>query len=237
MIKLCGFGQALGVPDASPFVVKVDIFLRMTELEFVSNSNPNNLKRSPKGKLPFIVDNSNNKEVTIADSESIIDYLTETYQLTIDDKLTEEQKAQAHLITKSLDENLYWCLVYSRWVLEDTWPLMNQSFFGDMPFPFKTFIPKLIRKSVIKNLHGQGTGRHSTYEIKAIAEKSFSALSVLLADKDYIFGSSICRLDAAIYAHLCEFILVNYDNEFNLLARKYENLVAYCQRIQQRYYD
>ena len=236
MIKLYGFGQMLGVADASPFVVKVDVFLRMANLDFESESNSKNLKKAPKGKLPFITDNDNNKAVIIADSESIIEYLTNTYRIELDSFLTDEQRAQAHLITKSLDENLYWCLVYSRWVLADTWPLISQTFFGSMPFPLKTFIPKLVRKSVIKNLHGQGLGRHSKDEVLAIADKSFAALSVLLADQDYIFGSQVCRFDAVIYAHICEFISVEFDNEFNTIAKRYDNLVAYCQRIEQRFY-
>jgi len=236
MITLYGFGKRIGVEDASPFVVKVDAFLRMTKLEYKNVSDFNNLKKSPKGKLPFITDDKTKELVTIADSEDVIDYLTETYQIDLDGFLTDKQKAQGHLITKSLDESLYWCLVYSRWALDNTWPLINQTFFGEMPFPLKTFVPKLIRKSVIKNLYGQGIGRHSAEEILAIANKSFSALSVLLAEQDYIFGAQPCKLDAVIYSHLCEFISVDFDNQFNSQARSYENLVKYCQRFEQRYY-
>lgn len=237
MITLYGFGKRIGVEDASPFVVKVDAFLRMTKLEYQNVNDVNNLKKSPKGKLPFITDDQSNELVTVADSESIIAHLTNTYEIELDEFLTDKQKAQAHLITKSLDENLYWCLVYSRWVLENTWPRIKQTFFGEMPFPLKSFIPKLIRKSVMKNLHAQGIGRHSTDEILAIANKSFSALSVLLADQDYIFGSQACSLDAVIYSHLCEFISVDFDNQFNNQAKEYENLVKYCQRFEQRYYS
>lgn len=237
MITLYSFGKRIGVEDASPFVVKVDAFLRMAKLDYQNDADFNNLKKSPKGKLPFITDDNNSDLVTISDSEDILSYLTSTYNIDLDHFLTDKQKAQAHLITKSLDENLYWCLVYSRWALEETWPLISQTFFGAMPFPLKTFVPKLIRKSVIKNLHGQGMGRHSKEEILAIADKSFAALSTLLADQDYIFGSQVCSFDAVIYSHLCEFISVDFDNEFNVQAKKYENLVVYCQRIEQRYYQ
>jgi len=236
MITLYGFGKRIGVEDTSPFVVKVDAFLRMAKLEYTGISDFNNLKKSPKGKLPFITDDKNSKLITVADSEDIIDYLTQTYKVDLDSFLTDKQKAKAHLITKSLDESLYWCLVYSRWALDNTWPLINQTFFGEMPFPLKTFVPKLIRKSVIKNLYGQGIGRHSAEEILAIANKSFSAISVLLADQDYIFGEQACRLDAVIYAHLCEFVCVDFDNQFNSQAKQYDNLVRYCQRFEERYY-
>lgn len=57
MIKLYGFGQAFGVADASPFVVKVDLFLKLSGIEFEYIGDFNQLKKSPKNKLPFIDDN------------------------------------------------------------------------------------------------------------------------------------------------------------------------------------
>lgn len=109
------------------------------------------MKISPKKKLPFIED----KGLKIGDSTFILDYLTKTYQIDIDGFLTKEQRATAHLISKSLDENLYWCLVYSRWLKDDTWPLLNDAFFGKIPALLKLFVPNIIRKSVKKNLYGQ----------------------------------------------------------------------------------
>jgi glutathione S-transferase len=153
MIKLYSFGTSFGVMDPSPFVVKVDTFLRMSGLSYKALPNFNNIKKSPKGKLPFIEDDGNK----IADSSFIIDYLTQKYDLSLDAFLTVEQKALSHLITKSIDENLYWCLVYSRWIADDTWPLINKAFFGNLPWPLKLFLPALIRKSVKK-----------TYMVKAL---------------------------------------------------------------------
>ncbi|NQY37041.1 MAG: glutathione S-transferase family protein [Alteromonadaceae bacterium] len=232
MIKLYTFGPCFDVMDASPFVVKVDLFLRMANLPYETDADFNHLKISPKGKLPFIEDN----DVKIGDSEVIIEYLTQTYGIQLDSFLTAEQKAFAHLTTKSLDENLYWCLVYSRWMRDDTWPIVNETFFGTLPFLFRLFVPNMIRKGVKKNLHGQGIGRHSNEEILEIADKSFTALSTLLADKDYLFGDQVCSFDAAVYSMLCQFISVNFYNEFNALARKYQNLIKYCERIENKFY-
>ena len=155
----------------------------------------------------------------------------------MDSFLTAEQKALAHLTTKSLDENLYWCLVHSRWMRDDTWPIVNETFFGDMPFPLRLFLPNMIKKGVKKNLYGQGIGRHSNDEILDIADKSFIALSTLLADKEYLFGDQACSFDAAVYAMLCQFISVDFYNEFNALARKHQNLVKYCERIENKFYQ
>jgi len=232
MIKLYGFGKSFGVVDASPFVVKVDLFMRMAKLPFELESDFNNLKKSPKNKLPFIED----KGLKVGDSAFILQYLTNSYDIQLDDFLTNEQKAQATLYTRALDESLYWGLVYSRWMKEDTWPIISDEFFGEMPAPFKWFLPKIIRKDVKKTLHRQGFGRHTETEILAITDEHLSALSILLGNNTYIFGEKICSFDAVIYSHLIEFIGVEFSNSFNQLAKKYENLVQYCQNIKTIYY-
>ena len=121
MITLYGFGKCFNVMDASPFVVKVDLFMRMANIPCQVKYGAKYLKKSPKGKLPFINDNG----TVVADSDAIITYLTKQYQVTLDAELTPEQKAQAHLITKSLDEGLYWCLVYSRWATDECLSLIH----------------------------------------------------------------------------------------------------------------
>lgn len=236
MISLHSFGSSFGVMDPSPFVVKVDAFLKMAKLPYEVVSGAHNLKKAPKGKLPFISIKQQAEEIVVADSQHIIEHLTQNYSVTLDDFLTAEQRAQTYLLTKSLDENLYWCLVYSRWVLVETWPLANKAFFGRMPLPLRWFVPSLVRKSVIKNLHAHGMGRHSQAEILTIADNSFNALAVLLGEQDYFYGAQPSSFDAVAYSILCQFISVNCDNDFNTKARSYPNLVRYCQRIEQEFY-
>jgi glutathione S-transferase len=237
MIKLYGFGQCFNLMDASPFVVKIDLFLKMSNLPYTVSSRVRNLKLSPKGKLPFIKDEGK----SIADSTVILEYLTDKYQLKLDEKLTAEQSAQAYLLTKSLDEGFYWCLVYSRWSLAGNWAVVKDAFFGDMPLPLRWFVPSIARKSVLKGLHGQGFGRHSEAEILAITGKILSSLSVLLMDKNYFFGDDYCSFDAVVYSHLCQLISVRYANgfesDFNKRAKQYDNLVQFCQRIENQFYN
>lgn len=233
MITLYSFGPAFGVMDASPFVVKVDLYLRIAKLDYQVKSGINNLKKSPKGKLPFIEDDNQ----TIGDSAFIIDHLNNKYAINIDESLTPEQKATAYLLTKSLDENLYWCLVYSRWADDKTWPICKETFFAGIPFPINNIAAGVIRKKTIKKLDSQGIARHSRTEVLSITDQSLAALSNLLGDKDYFFGEFISSFDVTAYSILCQFLLVDYSSDFNLLAKKYDNLVGYCARIQSHYYS
>lgn len=232
MITLYSFGPAFGVMDASSFVVKIDLYLRVAKLDYEVKSGVNHLKRSPKGKLPFIEDDNQ----AIGDSSFIIEYLNNKYTVNIDENLTEAQKAIAYLFTKSLEENLYWCLVYSRWADDKTWPISKEAFFSGIPFLIKDIAAGMIRKKTVKTLNSQGISRHSHEEVLSIANKSLEALSNVLGDQNYFFGDSISSFDITAYSILCQFLLVDYVSDFNLLAKKYNNLVHYCERINSQYY-
>jgi len=233
MIKLYAFGPNLGMIDPSPFVLKIDLFLRLTKIKTKRICGFQNLKKAPKGKLPFIVDG----DQTISDSMFIMEYLTEKYQVTLDDFLSTEEKATAYLLTKSLDENLYWCLLYSRWIDEHSWNKVKTAFFAKFPFHLKLIIPPLARKGVIDACKKQGLLNHSHNEIIAIANHSFQALSDLLGQKKYFFGEQPCSFDATAFAFLAQTIMVELDHEINKKARSYPNLVQYCKQIQQQYYE
>jgi len=233
MIKLYSFGENFGVTDPSPFVLKVNTYMRMCKIEFESIAHPKNLNLAPKGKLPFIeVDGEK-----IPDSQQIIAHLKKRPEQDLDSHLNDEQKAIAYLVTKSLDENLYFVLVHSRWLRDDTWPTIKNAFFGKLPFPLKQLVPGIVRKQIRKGLKGQGIGRHSNQEMQQILRCSLQALSDLLGAKKYFFGDKPSSLDATVYAFLAAFILVNLDNPFNTIAKGYPNLVDYCQRVNAEYFS
>jgi len=219
--------------DPSPFVLKIDLFLRVANIEFETIASASNLKKAPKGKLPFITDD----DLKIADSQFIISYLVKKYKVNLDSELTDVEKSIAHLVGKSIDESLYWCLVYSRWAQDDTWPELKAAFFDKMPFPLKQIVPVIARNGVLNALQKQGLGKHSEEEILTITENMMQSLSTLLADKTYFFGNKLCTLDITAYAFLSQFISVTQDNKFTHLAQKYTNLVKYCDNISNKYYS
>lgn len=227
MIKLYGFGPAFGLVDPSPFVVKVDTLLRLSGLPYELVNDFNAFRRAPKGKLPLIEDEGQ----IIADSYFIYEYLRDKYQLTIDEHLSKEQQGLAYLLTKSLEENFYWCVVYSRWIREDTWPIVKQALFGNMPVPMRYIIPVVARSSVKTNLQKQGLGRHSEKEILQIFEHSLKSLEGVLGDKQYFFGEKVSSFDAVAYAFMSSVMLADLNNTFNDVAKSYPTLVDYCHRF------
>ncbi len=232
MIKLHGFGPQFGLADPSPYVLSVDTFLRLAKIPYEFDGDSNNLSRAPKGKLPYITDG----EQQLADSFLIIEHLSLNNPVTLNRHLDAKQLATAHLIQQSLNEHFYFCLIHSRWLKDDTWPRVKQAFFGNMPPVIKQVIPAIIRGKVRKGMKAQGFARHSDAEILHFTELQLQALSAVLADQDYFFGAQASTLDAVCFGFLAQVILAEIDNPCNTLARQHDNLVAFCQRIQQQYY-
>ena len=232
MLTLFSFGPQFGLQDASPFVLKVDLYLRLTNTPYQAVSEFSNLQKAPKKKLPFV----NLDGRVIADSYFILDYLEAKQEQAFDAWLSPEQQSQANLYCRALEEHMYWLLVYSRWIGEDTWPVIKEVFFAPVPKPFRGLIANLARNDVRKKLQAQGLGRHNYSELKQLLSAHLHDLANLLGEQNYFFGERISRFDLTAFAVLSQFILADIDNEFNRLARDYPNLVAYCQRIQTEFY-
>ena len=233
MIKLFGFGACFGLADPSPFVLKVDAYLRMADIPYTYYPSLRNIKRSPKGKLPFIRDG----DKTIADSECIIDYLVNTYGDKLNTWLSPEQAAIAHFLQKSFDEHFYWCLVTSRWKTDEVWDDVKNAMFARLPSYSRGLIANVVRKSIRRALYAQGTGRHTNAEIEIITRKFLDALNNTLGGKPYLLGEQPCSADATAFAFLSELICVPLEGPLNRVGREYPSLVDYCQRIQAKYYS
>ena len=231
MITLYGFGEAFGVADASPFVLKADVYMRMAGIAFEYKTDFSNLQKAPKGKLPFIKDG----DEIIADSFFILKHLQQKYDVHLDDHLTPEQRATAQLMVQALDGDFYWSVVYSRWVRDEGWAVIKPAFFDSMPFPLKYIVPIVARRGVKAGCFKQGISRHSDTEVTEIANATLASLSTLLGDKTYFFGDKPSTLDAVAFAFLAEVILVTIDSPVNTAAKGYDNLVYYCEVMNKQY--
>lgn len=233
MITLFNFGKFGGLNDLSPFCLKLEAYLKMSAIPFEVKSGQKYLMKAPKGKLPYITDEGE----TIADSALIIEYLREKYGNTLDGWLSDEQRAIAHGFNKMIDENLYWTMVHSRWMLDHNWMILKKLFFGGFPFPLNKIIAPRVRKGVKKALYEHGIGRHSNAEIFEIGQRDLQALSDFLGQKEYFFGDQPSALDANAYGILAEFILLpDFTSPLMECAKSYENLVEFTDRVHGRYF-
>lgn len=233
MIKIHQFEPAFGLPNASPFCMKLETYMRMAGIPFeLSRPDMRDLGKAPKGKMPFIDDNGK----IIADSTFIIDYLKTTHGDTLDNWLSAEQKAVALSFQRLMEENLYWVMVHTRWLEPTGWPVIKATFFEKIPVPFKWFVPALARRGLKKAMHGHGIGRHSVAEIHEIGKRDITAIANFLGDKPYFMGSQPSTIDATVYAIVGNMLWVPIESPLKQQAEKYPQLKGYCERMRARYY-
>jgi glutathione S-transferase len=231
MIILYQFPPAFGLPNASPFCLKLELYLRMAGLPY-RNRYTLELHRAPKGKLPWIDDDG----TALADSGLIIDYLKGRYGDTLDRDLTPVQRATALAITRLLEEHLYWTVLHDRWISAVGWKMTRPGFFGAMPWPLRVIVPWVARRGIRAELHGHGMGRHTPEQIHALGVADVDALAELLGDKACFLGSQATSVDAVAAAFLANIVMVPLESPIKRAAAAHPNLVAYCRRMAQQYF-
>jgi glutathione S-transferase len=231
MITLHQFAPAFGLPNASPFCMKLETWLRMAGLPFELD-NRGDVFKAPKGKLPYIDDGG----TPLADTSLIIEHLQGRYGVALDATLTPAQRGIATAFQRLFEENLYWAVLYTRWIDDAHWPKTREAFFGAMPAPLRWFVPTLARRGLRQELRGQGMGRHGAAEIHAIGCRDVNAVADFLGDKSFMMGEAPSSLDATAHAFLANLLWAPVDSPIQRAARARPTLEAYCQRMKARYY-
>jgi glutathione S-transferase len=226
MIKLYQFPPLWGLPNLSPFCIKVETYLRLADIPYQA-INIHSPHKGPKGKLPFIVDG----DKKIADSSFIIEYLKEKYGDKLDVSLTPTQKATGLAVQHLLEEHLYWNVLYDRWVEEAGWQIMNRDIFSKIAIPFKWFIPQLFRKKIAKACQGQGIGRFSVEERVQLGKKDIDAIVTLQGNNLFFFGETPTSLDANLWGFLTPLLNSPLPSALADYAKAIPALVAYDKRM------
>jgi glutathione S-transferase len=229
MIRLHQFPPVFG-RNVSPFTLKLETWLRLSGLpyEIVSTFNP---RKSPKGKLPFIVDDDG---TVVADSSLIIEHLARTRGIDLDRELGREQRALAVALQRLFEDHLYFVGVWSRWIDPDGWRDFAPALFGSVPPPLRRPLAAFVRRQIRNSLHAQGLGRHSQTEIYAMGRADLEAIAVILDDQPFFFGARPTTVDAIAYGSLDNLINVPIETEFKRIAQGFPNLAAYCTRMSAR---
>ncbi len=230
MITLYQFPRLMGVPNMSPFCLKLETWLRMAEVKYEMRevADP---RKAPKGKLPFIKDQNQ----IVADSGLIIRHMTKTYDIKLDATLSVADRAIALAFERLLEDHLYWVLLYNRWV-DDNWSKIKQEFFGHMPPVVKTLVPTMIQKKMQGDINSQGMGRHSKEEIYEFGIADLKAAGDFLGDKPYMMGGQPCSVDASLFGFTCNILNVPLRSPLKDYMSKCKNLVAFNQRMGKRYF-
>lgn len=238
-ITLYKFGEAFGLPDPSPFCLKLENFLRINEIAFDLGEldAKSALGKAPKKKLPFVVFENG---ASMGDSSHIIDKLSKDKNIDMDAPLTANQRAQSHAFRRMLDESTYFCGLYSRWIDDNGWNVVKPLFFGNMGMPsfLSNIITNKIRGDVVKTSVGQGIGRHTKEDVYAHGVKDYQSLSDLLGDDQWFFGTAEPNmLDLWAHAFVLEIIHPPINSALKDGVSDMDNLVQHAYRLHKHIYD
>lgn len=188
---------APGTPSSSPFCTKTEILLQMAACDFVIVPEfvPSN---GPKKKIPFITDG----ETVLGDSALIQMHLENTHRVDFYKGHSPLERATAELIMMAVEEKLYWVMVYARWQIDAGWAVTEPAFFGMAPANVRAQVATEARKDVLRNLWGQGTGRHTEAEAVQMGVNVIENLSLYLSDRDFFIADRPTPLDATTYGTL-----------------------------------
>lgn len=225
MITLYTFGPAFGLPDASPFVIKAELLLKLAKLPYTKKRA--DVRKAPKGKLPYIEDEGE----IVADSTFIRWHLENKYGIDFEPDLNETEKATAWALEKLLEDNLYWANIDARWLDDANFERGPAQLFKRVPLPFRFLVKQLVRRKIRKSLQAQGMGRHTQAELMAIAEKGIRSVAALLGEKPYAMGQKATAADAALFAFIASGACPLFETPIRAFIESQPNLMAYIKRM------
>lgn len=218
-------------PNLSPFCSKLECYLRMAEVPYKLAAAQ--FSKAPKGKIPFVAFPDGQ---LMGDSQLIIDRLERELvaegKPALDAGLDARDRAISHLTRRTLEEGYYFVMLYLRWKNDEGFVALRQEIKKFVP----NFVVPFVRRDIRKKLHSQGTGRHTFEEALELGGRDFDACAELLGDRPFLLGDKPRTVDCALFAFVDGLLAFPIDSPVKARVAAHANLVAYRQRIRDRWW-
>ncbi|HLT38118.1 MAG TPA: Tom37 metaxin N-terminal-like domain-containing protein [Enhygromyxa sp.] len=231
-IKVYGFAKLGELPDLSPFVSKLEGYLRLADVGY--EKRPGDVRKAPRGKLPYIA-HAGRK---ISDSQRIIEYLAEQGVCNLDDWLDDDQRAELFALRSMVETDLYFVLLHFRWQLDAGWAHYREAIAtvlrgAGLPGFLLGPISRSIRKSTVAQMIGQGAGRRDTDENLAHAREMFRVLARFLERREgpWWFGDKPSSADAILHAFVAGTIVPKWGLPIEGLADPHPRLREWFEHV------
>ncbi|TLP68734.1 glutathione S-transferase family protein [Parasedimentitalea maritima] len=196
MLTLLTYPRNGDVFSLSPFCVKAALLLAYSKKAW-QREDLNDPRKMPHRKLPVLKTPAG----LVADSVEIRKYL-EKLGTDFDHGLSVREKAQSQFLIRFAEDNLYFHVVQDRWLNDAVWPTIRDTYFKEIPALIRRPVTNSIRRSVRNGLAFQGTGRFSDGERLARLDQDLQAVTSLLKDRGFLFGSQITSADFSVASML-----------------------------------
>ncbi|EDV29345.1 Failed axon connections-like protein [Trichoplax sp. H2] len=231
VVRLHQFNACRPLPSCSPFVMKLETYLRMAKIKYCNDFSMTFGKR--KGKIPWI--ELNGEE--IEDTNFIMDHLNEFFQVDLDKDLSDEDRAKAHALKRMMEENTRWASI-TNVRFQNSAHISHTLKAANLPSYLYLIFRYVLAGKVHKDMKKHGIGRHSTEEIQSIAIGDLKAVSAVLGHKKYMFGDQPSTIDAAMFGIISNIIYGNPpESSLTLYVKDYlPNLNSYVERIKSNFW-
>lgn len=225
--------MAAYVSSLSPYAAKLEAYFRLfgVKHKVVGEPIPD---VGPRGKVPYITVG----DTRISDSQLIIDWLKRTVS-DPDTHLTEQQKAVGHAVKRTLEDHLYWIIIYFEFFDQQGFDFIISNTIGDtsvLPAEIQEAI-RVRREDFRKRCYDQGIARYTPAEIFDKAKKDFEAISVILGENRFLLGDTPSSYDATLFGFIQAFYQARgMHPEITDFVRTIPNLSRYVQNIQETWY-
>ncbi len=230
MLTLLTFPGNSDQPSHSPFCLKAMCLLQMSGQTWVPEyvANPSKM---PLGRLPVL----KTADRLIPDSTNIQTYL-ESHGADFNAGLSADDKARSHALTRMVEENLRCGLVHDRWLNEQCWPVIRETFFADMPAILRKIIPGMIRRNVRRAMMAQGIAQFSREDRLDRLGRDIRAIEQTLGNNPFLFGETPSAADATIAPVLDMIRTLPCDTGLRRLVRENAGLMSYIEHARAALY-
>ena len=223
------FPPLRGLPSASPFSTKALILMEMTGLPYEAR-HERDPRGQPKGKLPVLRDG----DEVIPDSHFIRRHLEARHGAEFDAGLSEAERATSAGMIALAEDRLYFVAMAERWLHPENQASLPE-LFAHVPGALRGLVARLVIRSVRRDLHGQGTGRHGRDEALEIARTAIDAFAGQLGGKPFLMGEAPTGADASVYPMLIGSRSPAFRSALRGMVEGHPSLVAYCDRMAARF--
>lgn len=228
VVVLHQFWRGKYCPNMSPYVLKVECFMRLAGIKYVTDIQK---PFGARGLCPWITLNGED----IDDSQHILERLTEQFNVKLDDHLTPERKATLEAIRIMLEEHFFWILFMYRYYHTNCKVFKKTQVFPTWFLHY--FYSTYLYYHSQKRGRAQGIARHTYAEQVKMTEKNLEILNTLLGDGQYFGGDQPCSTDCIIFGFLAQGMWNDTDSPFETLIKvTYPKLAAYSIRMKERIY-
>jgi glutathione S-transferase len=228
MIVLYQYRPAFGLPSSSPYCMKLEMYLRLANLEYRVETLKGRSK-SYTGKAPYV--EIDGKFMT--DSGLIIDHLERANGNRLDGRLTPAQRGESLAIRRMMEEHLYFVMLYSRGLDPETKQESDACMREVMGISGVIFpiIGMMINRKIRTRLRNQGIGFHARETLYQFGIDDIAALSGWLGTRSFGFGDAPTVVDLCLASFVGTIVRQPWADPLTIATSKHDNLVAHFERV------